>query len=257
LNSQTTNLLRFLILQKLRHTVDKVLKENKDVGRNIVRKQMIVINYIKTWKKIMSNPTDFYRTMPTIRGYSDPLTFATVSLIIFGLLNAFIGLMIFNIGYTDIIAQAVSSFGQLILFFIIFVLANMNEFIGAPYYDYEDYTILSVIIVSIFGIIFLRIGAKILHVIYKILGGAGNYEGTLRFTSYATAVNILTFIPILGWIFTIYLLYLYIVGGMIVHNVSIWKATVATILETIAIVILALAAGYAILLITLVLLLEF
>lgn len=44
---------------------------------------------------------------------------------------------------------------------------------------------------------------------------------------------------------------------MIVHNVSIWKATVATILETIAIVILALAAGYAILLITLVLLLEF
>lgn len=218
---------------------------------------MIVINYIKTCKEVILRPSDFYRKMLTTGGYSDPLTFATICLIIFGLLNAFIGLIIFKIGYEDIIVQAVSSLGQLILFFIIFVLANMNEFIGAPYYEYEDYTILSVIIVPIFGIILLLIGAKILHIIYKILGGTGNYEGTLRFTSYAMAVNIFAFIPILGWIFTIYLFYLYIVGGMIVHNVSIWKATIATILETIAIVILALAIGYAILSITLALLLAF
>ena len=74
------------------------------------------------------------------------------------------------------------SFGQLSLLMIITILAYMNEFIGAPYYSFEDYTILSAIIVPIFGIIFLLIGASILKIIYKTLGGStGNFEGTVKF----------------------------------------------------------------------------
>ena len=218
------------------------------------------MNYIETCKEVILRPSDFYRKMPTTGGYTDPLTFAAISLIIFGLLNAFIGLIIFKIsniilGYGEITVQAGSSLGQLSLIFIIIVLANMNEFIGEPYYNETDYTILSVLIVPIFGIILLLIGATILNIIYKVLGGTGNYEGTVRFTSYATAVNIIAWIPILGWIFTIYSLYLYIVGGMIVHNVNMGKATVATLLGTIINALLAYAISIVALLITLALLL--
>jgi len=212
------------------------------------------MNYIETCKEVILRPSDFYRRMPITGGYTDPLTFAAISLIIFGLLNAFIGLIIFKIGYKEIIVQGISSIGQLSLIFIIFVLASMNEFIGEPYYSFEDYTILSVLIVPIFGIILLLIGATILNIIYKVLGGTGNYEGTVRFTSYATAVNIIAWIPILGWIFTIYSLYLYIVGGMIVHKVNMGKATVATLLGTVVNVLLAYAIGIVALLITLALL---
>lgn len=212
---------------------------------------MIVINYIKTFKDVILSPSDFYRRMSTTEGYGDPLTFAAISLIIYGILNAFIGLLIFKFGYGDNIFRGMYSVGQLSLLMIIFVLSNMNEFIGKPYYSFEDYTILSVIIVPIFGIIFLLIGAAILNIIYKTLGGTGNYRGTLRFTSYAMAANIFAFIPILGWIFSIYSLYLYVVGGMIVHKVNMWKSTVATLIETISIVLLELATGVAVLYITL------
>ncbi|WP_292388822.1 hypothetical protein [Methanosarcina sp. UBA5] len=101
-------------------------------------------------------------------GYADPLTFAAISLIIYGLLNALIGLLMLKFGYGDKIIWGMYSVGQLSLLMIIFVLSNMNEFIGEPYYSFEDYTILSVIIVPIFGIIFLLVGAAILNILYVV-----------------------------------------------------------------------------------------
>ena len=83
----------------------------------------------------------------------------------------------FKIGHEDIIFVVVYSFGQLSLLMIITILAYMNEFIGAPYYSFEDYTILSAIIVPIFGIIFLLIGASILKIIYKTLGRNSKLRG--------------------------------------------------------------------------------
>ena len=77
--------------------------------------------------------------------------------------------------------MGVYSFGQLSLLMIITILAYMNEFIGAPYYSFEDYTILSAIIVPIFGIIFLLIGASILKIIYKTLGGNRKLRGYCKF----------------------------------------------------------------------------
>ena len=74
--------------------------------------------------------------------------------------------------------------------------------------------LMTVIISPIAGIISIFIEAAILYVLYKILGGTGSYEGTVRFVSYATAVLILSWIPIISWIVGIYGIYLYIVGGI-------------------------------------------
>jgi hypothetical protein len=88
------------------------------------------------------------------------------------------------------------------------------------------------------GIISILIDAVILYIIYKILGGTGTYEGTVRFISYATAVLLLTWIPLVGWIIGLYGLYLQIVGGMYVHNVSMGRSIIAILLPTILIAIL-------------------
>jgi hypothetical protein len=98
--------------------------------------------------------------------------------------------------------------------------------------------LMTVIITSIGGIISLFIEAAILYIIYKVLGGTGSYEGTVRLISYATAVLVLSWIPIIGWIAGIYGIYLYIVGGMYVHNVSMAKSAIAVLLPTLLVILI-------------------
>jgi hypothetical protein len=98
--------------------------------------------------------------------------------------------------------------------------------------------LMTVIITPIAGIISLFIEAAILNIIYKVLGGTGSYEGTVRFISYATAVLVLSWIPIISWIVGIYGIYLYIVGGMYVHDVSMARSAIAILLPTLLVILL-------------------
>lgn len=168
------------------------------------------MNYIETWKEVIQRPSDFYRRMPTTGGYADPLIFAVINYIIYGLLTALV-----NPGM------------------------SMGSMFGAKEFSFTM-VIASVIATPIIGIIFsLFIGGAILYIIYKILGGTGSYEGTVRFIAYSTAVMAISWIPIIGLIASIYGIYLYIVGGSFVHNVSMGKSAIAVILPIILIILLA------------------
>ncbi len=169
------------------------------------------MDYIETWKEVILRPSDFYRRMPTTGGYADPLTFAAISYVIYGLLIA---------------------------------LLSRGMSMGSMYGMYGRELSLSmvigiVIVAPIVGIISIFIGAAIFYIIYRVLGGTGSYEGTLRFISYATAVMIFSWIPVIGFIAWIYGMYLYIVGGAFVHNVSMGKSAIAILLPTILVFILA------------------
>lgn len=168
------------------------------------------MDYIETWKEVIQRPSDFYRKMPTTGGYVEPLTFAAISSLIYGLLAA-----LFN-----------------------------REMMGGMYgmggggFSFST-ALMTVIMAPIAGIISILIGAAIIYVIYKILGGTGTYEGTVRFISYANAVMVIYWIPIIGWIFGLYEIYLYIVGGMFVHNISMGKSAIAVLLPIILVFLLA------------------
>ncbi|MGB9940884.1 YIP1 family protein [Methanosarcina sp.] len=167
------------------------------------------MGYIETWKEVMQRPSDFYRGMPETGGYADPLTFAAISFIIYALLTALLTALLGRGMYMDGMYDGMyGSAGEFGFFAIL----------------------MTVIITPIAGIISLFIEAAILYVIYKVLGGTGSYEGTVRFISYATAVLVLTWIPIIGWIVGIYGIYLYIVGGMHVHDVSMARSAIAVFL---------------------------
>ncbi len=137
------------------------------------------MDYIETWKEVIQSPSDFYRRMSTTGGYADPLTFAAISFAISGILTA-----LFNFGISSIFGMQGRGFSFLMLIGIA---------IATP----------------ILGIIGLFIGAAIFYVIYKILGGTGSYEGTVRFVSYASAPAVLSWIPLIGLVagFTGYILY--------------------------------------------------
>jgi hypothetical protein len=179
------------------------------------------MGYIETWKEVMQKPSDFYREMPKTGGYADPLTFAAISFIIYALLAALLTVLFGHGMYMG------GMYG------------GMYEGMYGSARGLGFFSILmAVIITPIAGIISLFIEAAILYIVYKILGGTGSYEGTVRFISYATAVLILSWIPIIGWIVGIYGIYLYIVGGMYVHDVSMARSTIAVLLPTLLVILL-------------------
>lgn len=156
---------------------------------------MLYFDCVETWKEVLLRPSDFYREMPKTGGYIDPILFATVNLAISALFY-----LLFN-SKAYIFKDAVSS---------------------APMFG--------AIIIFIFGLGALFIEATVLYIIYKALGGTGTYEGTARFVLYASAAPMFIWVPLVGWIFGIYQLYLYIVGGKFVHNISIERSALAILL---------------------------
>ncbi len=179
------------------------------------------MGYIETWKEVMQSPSDFYREMPKTGGYADPLTFAAISFIIYALLAVLLTALFGRGMYME------DMYG------------GMYEGMYGSMRGLGFFAILmTVIITPIAGIISLFIEAAILYIIYKVLGGTGSYEGTVRFISYATAVLVLSWIPILGWIVGIYGIYLYIVGGIYVHDVSMARSAIAVLLPALLAILL-------------------
>ena len=151
--------------------------------------------FIGTWKKVITTPSDFFKEMPTSGGYGEPLKFAVVNYIIAG-----IGLTLISLGSA---------------FFMILVM-------------------------PIAGIIGLFISGAILYICFKIVGGSGSYEGTVRMLSYISAVNAVAWIPILGWIVALYAIYLKIVGGTFVHDITTMRSVIAIFIPLIVIGIIVL-----------------
>jgi len=68
----------------------------------------------------------------------------------------------------------------------------------------------------------------VLNFLYTAFGGT--YEATVRFLSYGYAINIISWIPLVDLIAIIYALYLSILGGSFVHNVSVGRSALIVIL---------------------------
>jgi hypothetical protein len=151
-------------------------------------------NYVDTLKKVLTNPEGFYSEMPKEGGYQEPLTFAAINFAIFGLLSGIVA-VIKGAGAGSIVTVLVGAL------------------IG--------------------GIIGLFIFGIILFIFFKIFGGSGGYEGTVRILSYSSAVQIFTWIPYIGGIIGLYSIWLNIVGGKHVHNLTTIKSAIAVLLPVV------------------------
>lgn len=80
-----------------------------------------------------------------------------------------------------------------------------------------------------------------------IVKGTGSFEATFRVGAYASALNVLTWVPVFGPLIGIYGVYLLVVGVERVHKLSIREAVIAVILPVIVLLLLfallALAVG--------------
>jgi hypothetical protein len=149
--------------------------------------------------------------MPKEGGFAEPVTFAFINYMILG-----IGLFILStVG--NIILLIIGTDTNSILFTIIF------------------YFFICIIFIPLFAVIGLFILGAIYQFLFKYLDGTGTYEGTVRIVSYSSAVVLVVWIPILGWLFALYQIYLIIIGGTFVHGLTTSRSAIAVLIPMVII----------------------
>jgi hypothetical protein len=167
-----------------------------------------VADFVDIWKQVILTPNEFYKHMSTTGGYIEALRFALVNFIIAG------------IGFT------------------------LVSILKAPFLG-GFLSPITIIIFPLLGVASLFINSAIFLVLFVLVGGSGTYEGTFRMLSYASAVNVIFWIPIIGWIAAwIYGTYLMIIGGMHVHQLDLFRSGVAVLLPIIAIILALIAFSF-------------
>lgn len=96
----------------------------------------------------------------------------------------------------------------------------------------------------IFGLIFSFIGAAILYFIaQQFFEGKGTYEGTYRVVAYAGVVCLLGWIPVIGFLASLYGYYLQIVGVEKVQKITSGQAVVTILIALAVYIILSVIIG--------------
>jgi hypothetical protein len=74
------------------------------------------------------------------------------------------------------------------------------------------------------------VDAALLHLfMVKFVDGAGSYESTFRVVCYASAVNLVTWVPLVGLLGQFYEIYLAAVGASIVHRARLGRTLLAVV----------------------------
>ncbi len=95
------------------------------------------------------------------------------------------------------------------------------------------------------GMVFPLITAGILFfIIRKIFKASGSYEAAFRVNAYASAVNLVTWLPFIGLLFELYRIYLIVLGLSAAFSLKMAHAFLAIVLTMAIYVMAAAAIGY-------------
>jgi hypothetical protein len=111
--------------------------------------------------------------------------------------------------------------------------------IGATNQGFGGFLV-SIILAPIFAAIGLFIGAGILHLLVMLIVGSRNsgFEATLRVVAYSAVTSLVSWIPYIGGLLSLYGIYLGIVGIREMHNTSTGKAALVVLIPAAVVLIL-------------------
>jgi hypothetical protein len=163
-----------------------------------------VQSFISTVQTVVTQPADFFRGILRQGDFVNPLIFAIICYEVTAILGGIIAVAFGNRGFGALIGNI--------------VLAPIGAAIG------------------------LFIGAGIVHLLVMVIVGSRNsgYEATFRVAAYSTVVNLVSWIPFIGWIASLYGVYLAIVGIREVHNTTTGKAALVVLIPAAVVLLLVL-----------------
>jgi hypothetical protein len=163
-----------------------------------------VQTFIATVQAVVLRPVDFFRGILRQGDLINPLIFALICYEVAAILGGL--LRVVGIGATN------QGFGGFLV---------------------------SIILAPIFAAIGLFIGAGILHLLVMLIVGSRNsgFEATFRVVAYSAVTSLVSWIPYIGGLLSLYGIYLGIVGIREMHNTTTGKAALVVLIPA-AIVLL-------------------
>ena len=163
-----------------------------------------VQTFISTVQGVVLQPASFFGGILRRGDFVNPLIFALICYEVSAILGGLIGLAFGNRGFGGFISGII--FG------------------------------------AIAAAIGLFIGAGILHLLVMLIVGSrnGGYEATFRVFAYSSVTSLVSWIPFIGWIASLYGIYLGIVGIREVHTTTTGKAALVVLIPVAVIIVLAL-----------------
>src|SRR5215212_9557708 len=161
-----------------------------------------VQSFVSTVQNVVLRPADFFRGILRQGDFINPLIFAIICYEVSAILGGIIGLAFRSQGF--------------------------GGFIGG------------IILAPIGTAIVLFIGAGILHLLVMVIVGSRNsgYEATFRVGAYAAVTSLVSWIPFIGWILSLYGIYLAIVGIREVHGTTTGKAALVVLIPAAVVLLL-------------------
>lgn len=175
-----------------------------------------VNSFVDVVRRVVFQPTAFFGGLPRQGSFLGPLVFALIcieiSVVLIGLLT-----------FIDVPGGITSMFG-----------ATGNQgflaFMGG------------LVIAPIAGTVGLFLSALVTHLLVILVVGAGHsgFGATFRIVSYSSVTSLLGWLPFIGWIFSLYRLYLATVGIREMHGTTTGRALLVVLLPAILILVLVL-----------------
>lgn len=149
-------------------------------------------------KRLITNPVEFYRTMPQDGGYANPLIFAVVVAAVTGIAIAILSLV--GLGSGSMAFAGIAGFTAIIIFPVMAVIGTF-------------------------------VGGAIMFVIWKLMGSEKSYETAYRCVAYSYAIMplvlLVSIIPYVGTIVkTLWGLFLMYTASIEVHEIKAQTAKI-------------------------------
>jgi hypothetical protein len=170
---------------------------------------------IETTKRVLSQPTAFFRAMPVRGGIGGPLLYA----VIVGYIGLFAS-TIYNLVFRSVLTSSLSRMG-----------GNRDFERLAGFMQGGVGLVMNLILGPVFIVIGLFVSAGIVHLVLLGLGGAQRgFEATFRVASYSQAASIFNIIPGCGGLVgLVYALVLLVIGLSEAHGISRGKSATAVL----------------------------
>ena len=159
-------------------------------------------SFTSTVRNVLLSPRDFFSGIAVGGSLKNPLVFGIVCLLVSALLGGFISYL--NVPGSESWVTGNSP-------------AERAGDLGVV--DILAFGVLGVILAPLWAILQLYIYSGIVHLLVMLfMQHRRNFEATLRVYCYASTVALLSWLPLVGWIASLYGLYILIVGLQEVHS---------------------------------------
>jgi hypothetical protein len=160
-------------------------------------------SFVNTVRNVVTAPAGFFRGIRREGDFVNPLIFAIICYEVSAILGGIIALAFGSRGFGGFLA--------------------------------------SIIFAPIGTAIALFIGAGILHLLVMLIVGSRNsgFEGTFRVGAYSSVTSLVSWIPIIGVIASLYGIYIAIMGIREVHSTTTGRAALVVLIPVVLVIILA------------------